>query len=153
MIKSFSKRLGGLVLGLVVMGLSAGALAENLNQSSYGKWLGYESEVLQISRHGIDAFFNTVTCEAKKYKPQQISAVYSGGQLISRIDDAMEIGGDERQLRLAKSLIDPNRDYDAIDVLPPPCADGGVTFVQLNANTALYIEVAPDDVFYVLKKH
>lgn len=142
-----------LISVIAVTSLSAFADV-NSNAQSYGKWRGYSEGVVSISKNGVDGYANSsVTCDGKKYKYLQKMASYSGSQLVGRINEAIEYGDDSPQLKAIKKVISPKGKYSAIDVYPPKCADGGVTFVQLNANIGLYIESAPDDVFYILKKN
>ena len=144
------KNVVGVVIGLL---LSSNAFAENLVQATYGKWYGYPDGVVSISKRGIDEYANrTVDCGKKKYKIPQVAVTYSGSDLIEQINMAIEMSDDPQQLKVMSSIINANKKYNGIDVNPPICADGGVTFVQISNNTGLYIESGGDDAFYLLKK-
>ncbi|AUZ05243.2 hypothetical protein ADP71_17160 [Vitreoscilla sp. C1] len=141
-----------LMLVFLALLISGAVNATNLIKESYGNWYGYE-EAVSISKQGLDKYAQAVVdCGGVKHKMSQNIAIYSGSELIARIEEAIEFGDDSKSLKAAKLMIHPDKKYQAIEILPPECADGSVTFVQLNANTGLYIETAPDDVFYVIKK-
>ena len=126
--------------------------AANLIKGSYGNWYGFY-ETISISKKGIDNHAHTVDCGGGvKSKMLQKTVTYSGKELIGRINEAIEFGDDSQSLKEVKLMIQPNKKYHAIEVLPPVCGDGMAAFVQLNAKTGLYIETAPDDAFYVIKK-
>jgi hypothetical protein len=144
---------------LAASGIAMAAPA-NPHQPSYGTWQSRDkSKSITLSSKGLNIVVNApASCKRRNQWGQEISWV-SGKQLRSDINESLELNDqlddDKGSYRAEMAAVLPKirdnaRYFKILGYLS--CSDGASGLIQIDANTALLVEIAPDEFYTVVRK-